>query len=233
LLILGVLLFQARLAAPWPDLDRRDLSYQLAQDELDSGVALLARLGISTTRQALSQDVLRLGQLASRTKHASRAPFGPLLRLTGTGQAWGLFAYPDPYAGRLVIAARRLQADGSLTPWQELYRAHGQGEAWLCTVLEYRRVRGVYDDNGDRPKPGIFYDRFADWIAAEIMVREPDVAEVQVRLDRVTIRSPDDARPAGAETPGKVRRRDRAQVAERLALRGGALMAVAPIGVAP
>lgn len=219
LLIALVLLVHGTKAMPWPDVRPRDLDYGVAQDELARWAGIFTAAGHPITQEELAQRVLAVGRGSAAVQRALHGPFKPLLDLTGTGQAWGLFAYPDPYAGRLVVSVKRLTR-GGLSGWEVVYRAPREGEDWLVDLLEYRRVRGIYDDNGDRPKPGIFYDRLCDWLATEIMARRQDVAEVQVRLDLVTNRVPGDRRPAVPDQRRHLRRRDRQDVADRLALRG-------------
>lgn len=219
-LIAMVLLVHGTKALPWPDVRERDLDYGVAQDELDRWSGLLGDLGLTIPPQELAARVISVGRASSAAQRLLHGPFRPLLRVTGTGQAWGLFAYPDPYAGRLVVSAREAGADGRPGPWQERYRAPREGQPWLVDRLENRRIRGIYDDNGDRPKPGGFYDPFCDWVAVEVMARQPQVVEVEVRLDLVTNRVPGDRRAAVPDKRRHVRTRTRTELAHRLALRG-------------
>jgi hypothetical protein len=222
LLIALVLLVHGTKALPWPDVRERDLAYGVAQDELERWAGILGSLGIRLSAEQLAERVIAVGRASAAAQRALHGPVRPLLRITGTGQAWGLFAYPDPYAGRLVVSSRRAQGDGLTGPWQERYRAPGQGDPWLVARLESRRIRGVYDDNGDRPKPGGFYDPFCDWVAVEVMAREPDVVEVEIRLDLVTNRVPGDHRPAVPDKRRHVRTRSRQELARPLGLRAAA-----------
>lgn len=215
LLIGLVVLVHGTIALPWPDLKPRDLQYGVAQDELKRGVTLLEQVGIHTTKDELADDLLAVGRGSKRVQKVLHGPFRPILRATGTGQSWGLFAYPDPYAGRLIV--RTQDADGA---WTERYRAPGQGDPDMVALLQYRRVRGIYDDNGDRPKAGFFYDRMCDWLGARILAAEPDVQQVEIRFDLVTIRKPGDRRPAVPEEPRHVRTISRSDVAWRLRLLG-------------
>lgn len=204
LLVTLALLLHASLAAPWPDLDRRDLGYEVAQDELRRWSGRLAGLGLQASPAELQALALRLGRASDAAQDALHGPFRPFLRVTGTGQAWGLFAYPDPYAGRLVVSGRT-----GAGPWATLYRAPGEGEAWLVALLQNRKVRGVYDDKGDRPKPGAVYERFCTWLAGRVFARHPAVDGVEIRLDLVTIRVPGDPRPPVPDRRRHVRLRHR------------------------
>ena len=72
-------------------------------------------------------------------------------------------------------------ADGG---WVELFAAP-EGEGRLGDLLRYRRVRGVYDDAADRPKPGRLWIRFSRFVATEVFADLPEMDEVEVRIDLV------------------------------------------------
>ncbi len=209
-LIAAVLLLHLSLAAPWPDLGASDLRYDLAADELERWTGVLSSLGVSTTPDQLADDVVALGRWSKRTQKALHGPARPLLRLTGTGQAWGLFAFPDPYPGRLVVMGR--SADGGR--WQTLYRAPDQGEPWLVDLLQYRKVRGIYDDSGDRPRAGFLWNRLCDELARRIFAHDPELAVVELRFDVEHVTA-----PAQGDDPAKVGVRHR-RIRKREALLG-------------
>ena len=211
LLISVVLVAQWVDALPLPELRARDLQHPIAQDEVTRWTTLLNDLGVSLTEEELVARALVVGEGATRFRRASMAPLRPLKRLTGTGQSWGLFAYPDPYAGRLVIEAR--EKNGA---WQVLFSAPGSSSDDLSRLMRYRRVRGIYDDNGDRPKPGSLYNRFVDWVAWDLFQSRPDLDAVQVRLDLVRIIPPGTGE--GEPIPDK-RRHARMRVREPLTKR--------------
>lgn len=205
-LITLVLLVSWVDAMPLPELSAADLRYEVAGDELRAWQGALARVGIAVSEDELTRAGLAIGARSTAFRRGILRPFRPFFRLTGVGQAWGLFAYPDPHAGRLVVEGR-----GGEGKWQPLYIAPGAGEP-LEAVLENRRVRGVYDDVGDRPRPGAAWLRFADWIAALAFARHPEIDEVRVRLPFEHIEVP--GRPPAAprsEAPlrhSQVRQRD-------------------------
>lgn len=209
LLIGLVILLHLSLAAPWPDLGKRDLEYALAREELQRWSQRLAALGVEQSPEELRRRVLAVGAASKTVQARIHGPFRPLLRITGTGQAWGLFAYPDPFAGRLVVSGR-----GPLVPdWTLLYRAPGQGEDWMVALLENRKIRGIYDDKGDRPRPAVIYDRLCDWLAGRIFARDARLDQVEFRLDLVAIRVPGDPRPPVADQRRHVRLRSRGDLA--------------------
>jgi hypothetical protein len=195
-------------AMPLPELSASDLRYEMAGDEIRAWQGVLARVGIVVSEGELAEAGLAIGARSTAFRRGILRPFRPFFRVTGVGQAWGLFAYPDPHAGRLVVEGRAGEEE-----WQPLYVAPGADEP-LEAVLECRRVRGVYDDVGDRPRPGAAWLRFADWIAALAFARYPELDEVRVRLPYKHIvvpgRESDKKRPEVPLRHSQVRKRDAA-----------------------
>lgn len=230
-ILIGLVLFvHGSVGAPWPELTKADLSYGVAKDELRRWSGVLTDLGWPHTPEQLSQELLEVSARSRRVRVALHRPFQPLLRLTGTGQAWALFAYPDPYAGRLVIGERR-QGETAFT---EVYRAPGQGEPDLVDLVEYRRIRGIYDDKGDRAKPGYAWRRLARYLAARRMAEDPTVLEVELRLDLVTLPIPGQRDDPPADARRHVSRFDRVALAADLAELGVVVEAAdASPGLAP
>jgi hypothetical protein len=68
--------------------------------------------------------------------------------------------------------------------WEVLFQHLDPDADWRSGTLRYRRLRGVYDAGGFRTKPRKAYQRFARWIAREVLAEQPDVAEVEVRTLR-------------------------------------------------
>ena len=149
----------------------------MAIEELERWVGLLADLGIETTRGELVDHILDSGGRLVGLRKAALAPLQPVFRATGTGQGWGLFAYPDSYPDRLVVEGRT--ADST---WAPLYVALDPDHDFLRPQLTYRRVRGVYDGHSDRP--GRPYDNFVHWVAQEAFANAPGLSAVRVRFER-------------------------------------------------
>ena len=213
LLIAVVLAWQWMDALPLPELSKSDLRYSIAQDELRRWSGLLTDMGVEMTPAHLAEIGLRMGKRATAFRRATMSPFRPLTRLTGIGQSWGLFAYPDPHAGRLVILTRTGSEE-----WQPRYQAPDPGTDRLSRRMRYRRVRGIYDDNGDRPRPGKLYDRFVDWVAWQIFEEDPTIDAVMVRLDLVRILTPSEGE-APPDKPRHARVRERDALTETLTKR--------------
>lgn len=213
-LISIVLLGQWIDALPLPELRKKDLQYPVAQDEIQRWTGVLNSLGMTLSEEEAVEGALKVGRIAIKFRQVTMAPIRPLKRVTGTGQSWGLFAYPDPYAGRLVVDVRADKEE-----WVTRFSAPGTlGGDRLSQQLRYRRVRGIYDDLGDRPKPSSMYNRFADWVAWQIFTENPEITAVQVRLDLMRIIPPGE----GVAPPDKrrhARMRLRDALTERLSKR--------------
>jgi hypothetical protein len=185
-------------------LSKRHMNRTIATEEVSGWVEILGQLGIQTTNDALITRTLQVSKRALSTRRALIRPFLKAQKLVGTGQAWGLFTYADPYPGRLVVEATR-----GGNAWSTLYRDPGTDGGWLAQTVRNRRVRGLWDDAGDRPKPGKLYGRFVSWLSDRIFEQDPSIQEVRVRLDRVTVRTPKQPKKKGPDKPRHVRERER------------------------
>jgi hypothetical protein len=75
-------------------------------------------------------------------------------------------------------------------------------------VVFNRRMRGVWDDAGDRPNPGRLYSRWVTWVAKEVFEIRPDIDVVRVRFDRLSV-SMDGPGTTANEVPSHRRERYR------------------------
>lgn len=175
-LVTGVLVAQCADAVPMPALSTSDLQHPVAQEELKRWTVRLNGWGMAVSQDELATWGLSVGKGARRLQRALLSPTRSFRRVTGTGQSWGLFAFPEPRAGRLEVHARA--AEGA---WQPVFVApEGGGE--LGRRLRYRRVRGLTDDAGDRPRPGPLWKRTTRWIAREVFEEHPEFEEVEVQM---------------------------------------------------
>jgi len=185
-------------AAPSPkSISRAQFRHPVALEELDRWVGLLGEVGVETTRPELVDHLVSTGGALVAVRSALLAPVQPVFRLTGTGQGWGLFAYPDSFPDRLIVEGRTGGED-----WAPLYRALEPDHAFLAPQLTYRRVRGVYDGHTDRP--GRPYDNFARWVAREAFAAQPALVEVRVRFQRTHTLPP--TQPADPKTTSRLKR---------------------------
>jgi hypothetical protein len=191
---------------PIPILKARDLRYAVAREELALWSGFFGAMGLSLSPDELAELALNTSATISGTKRSLMAPWQPVKALTGTGQSWGLFAYPDPHAGRLIV-----RAHSGDEQWQTLFSAP-EGEGELAELLRYRRVRGVWDDAGDRPHPSPLYDRFATEVARRAFAADPSLVELEVRIDLIHIQLPGQTGEARPEDRRHLRLRTRSQV---------------------
>ena len=195
-LLAGLLLVQAADAIPLPELKPRHLAHPVAKVELRRWARILSDMGRPTSPEEVREFGLWMGGLTTLFRKAVLGPWRPLRTFTGTGQSWGLFAYPEPQAGRLIVEGRR---EGE--PFVPVFRAGELEEGSLGPMLRYRRLRGVWDDAGDRPQPRAVYDRLVDLIAERVFLADPHLVAVEVRIDEVSV-----ILPAEGEDPPEVRR---------------------------
>ncbi len=176
--ILVVLLVYGVVALPLPKtLAKKTFENPVAVEELARWTEVLGGVGVQTSPTELRDGLLTAGSLLGGTKAAVLQPVKPWLRLTGTGQAWGLFTYPDTFPHRLVIEGR-----SDLTTWRTLYAGLDDDADFMREVLTYRRVRGVYD--GNTTTPGDSWNNFSKWAAYQALDAFPDLVEVRVGFRR-------------------------------------------------
>lgn len=186
-----VLVVEGILAAPIPhSMKRSSLDEPIAREEIAAQVRILDGLGISVTTDQLADALYRSGAAWASAYHAVIDPVEPLLRVTGTGQGWGLFTYPDTYPHQLVVDVRRSRSG----PFVTLYAGLDPEHAWKRDILAYRRVRGVYD--GQTAKPGASWNNLTKWLAGEACAEDPLVSAVRVSFTRFHTVRPDQPAPA-------------------------------------
>jgi hypothetical protein len=188
-------------AVPIPALRERHLNRSLAREEADRWVGVLEGLGVHMSSDELLGQVLTVSKEARAARAVVLGPWRAFSRQFKLAQAWGLFAFTDPHPGRLVLEGRAKGGE-----WTLLFKAPSTGDERLGRVLFNRRMRGVWDDAGDRPKPGRLYDRWVTWVAKDVFEHRPDVDVVRVRFDRLSV-SMDGPGATAPEEP--VHRRER------------------------
>lgn len=164
----------------------RDLRQPLVRDEFSRLQAALATVGVHVEVEDLAEGAYALSVFESDLRRAGLAPFRSVLRLTGTGQAWGLFTYPDRFPHRLWVRGR---AEGGA--WTPLYVSLDPDADFNEEKFVYRRIRGIYDNNSDRQGPT--WDAFCTWAAREVFAAYPEIDEVEVSFQRIYTHEPGEA----------------------------------------
>jgi len=178
-------------SAPMPGPSSRDaLESADARAEMRAWSELLGGLGVPVLPESLGEAAFRIGQAARATRAAVLDPLKPLIRLTGTAQGWGLFAYPKVNPHSLRIEVRRGAAD-----WEPVYDSLDPELRWSASWLHYRRVRALYAPGRRAPRS---YHPFVDAVAVRAMRADPAITEVRIRQRRWTVRPP----PGPIREPG-------------------------------
>lgn len=188
LLVHGVLVFPVPSNVPENSFDNR-----IAKVELARWSEIAASVGLELAPEQIGDGLITIGQAIAQKKKAVLKPFRPILRTTGTGQAWGLFTYPNTRPNQLVISMREETSAG----WQPLYEALDEDLDWHEAHFRYRKVRGVYDDNASKVRAS--YDNFCHWVAREVFAEHPDAIQVRVHMVQTTTTTP-------GEEPDETRR---------------------------
>lgn len=207
-LIALVVLVHSCAALPMPrPIRAEDARTPTAQEEIDRWRGILSSLGYDASEEELLELVNGIGSACAEVKSTVMAPFRPVLRFTGTGQAWALFAYPDRFPNRLNVEIR-----GPEDEWRTVYAAADAEHTFMAAHFAYRRVRGVYDTAAAKGAPGRVYDRFADWVARETLAAYPEATTVRVKMLQRRVSLPGEDPEADQEKARLVRLRTREQV---------------------
>lgn len=155
------------------------------QAELGRWQALLARLGLTLSRERLAELYLGIAERATRLRAAVQAPLSWWVELTQTQPSWMLFGSPDASS-----PAFRLQAWDSQGE-RVLYESLAPERRWQAELLGYRRVRAAYNPtrSGHPPTYPALCQRLSELVFAE----QPDVERVRCAIVRRAVTVPGEA----------------------------------------
>ncbi len=180
----AVLCLQALDALPWGrGLSRQTLQSPRGQEELGRWVQTLSGIGLEATAESLGDGLLAASGAVDRLRKLPRKVAGPAYRLTGIGQGWAYFAYPNTRPHRLEIDGRVADT------WTLRYRGLDADHDWLAPQLRYRRLRGLYNTQHNR-QPAT-WEAFGVWLGERLHDADPAVDAVRVRLVRTRTTRPD------------------------------------------
>jgi hypothetical protein len=182
---------------------RKNFQSPLARDEFARLADMTAAVGWHASAEELAELTLSVAGAQVAVRNGLLAPFRPLFRITGTGQAWGLFTYPDRFPAQLVVESRTTTGE-----YRVRYAALDPEFTLAAEKFAYRRVRGVYDGNSDRA--GETWDPFVSWAAGEVFAADPTAYEVRVMFRRLRTFEPgesDTNRRVDGTRAARVRRR--------------------------
>jgi hypothetical protein len=187
-LIALAILVHGVAASPLPKSAKRaSFEQDIAKEELNRWVGILGAVGVDATPKELSDLVYQTSVALVDVRSTLLGPFRGWFRLTGTGQGWGLFTYPDSYPHQLTVAVRGVEQ-----VWRPIYVALDPEYTWRRDVFVYRRVRGVYD--GNTLRAGASYENFVRWTAREAFADFPEALQVRVGFYRFHTVRPDEPR---------------------------------------
>lgn len=173
-----VVLVNFLAALPLPSsVKRSGFEEPVAKEEIGRISTQLAAVGIEASHEDLVEFFMATGEPMVKLRGWLMAPTKELYRVTGAGQAWGLFTYPDTFPHRLVVEAQR-----GVGRWEVLFAGLDPDHRWREDLFTYRRVRGIYDGNTN--KPGASYKNFCAWVAREVFAEFPDYQSVRVKFQR-------------------------------------------------
>ena len=182
------LLVHGLAAAPLPTRIRaHEMRSPDSVQEAKRWANVINAFGFGVTPEGLLQFSQSSGEFATSTRQTLMKPFQPLLRLTGTGQGWGLFTHPDRFPDHLEIHGKVGEE------WNLLYRAFDADHNFLGEAIAYRRVRGIWDGSANKPKPS--YNNFVDWVAREAFSEFSEVDEIRVQFRRHRTATPGESKP--------------------------------------
>lgn len=144
---------------------------------------VLATLGIATTRAQIRGHLIDGSESVIELRNRALAPLQRAFDLVGSRQQWGLFLQPGRTAYRLQILGRT--RDGA---WTLLYSAHEYDALGIGDMLEYRRLRGIYNPGKNASARGQ-YDGFVAWLARSVQAQWPEYRELRIAMRRISLGS--------------------------------------------
>jgi hypothetical protein len=179
-----VVLSQCLCALPAAPLRPALLARPEGQRLVGWAMALLAPLGAASDRGQVER---RLIDWSERAISARDTLLAPLALVSGAGargaalnQHWGLFQSAGELAFRMRVEART--QDGS---WALIYRVDAEDPLGLSDLLEYRRLRGMYNPAATGPHRQ--YPGFARWLARRILASHLEYDALRVSMERLAL----------------------------------------------
>ena len=157
---------------------RRVLREPAVHDELVRIADGLESVGVTTDAKAVEDFVFNETRRTTKYRTFLLKPFKGFRRITGTGQAWGFFGYPETYPYWLVVEGKT--ADGD---WERLYSPRTQDDL-LRSKLRFRRLQFMFVDVVRGTRQDAVMGRLADRVAPEVFALRPDLDTVRVYIHR-------------------------------------------------
>lgn len=124
--------------------------------------------------------------IVERIRPVQEAVLAPLRWVTRGlrfSQRWALMQVGPRLGARLTVEGRPAAGLPS-APWEVLYRAGDPAHAAFADVLEQHQIYGTWCPTERLPRQ---QPAFARWFAAYVLAARPDLAEVRLSYEQVTI----------------------------------------------
>lgn len=180
--------------------DRRRWQTANARADLRQMAARLTRWGLSVDEHGLERALWSIGDAYLEVQRPLAAPFRVYAELTGSRQAWQMFASPQRHPAELHVD---LERPGPQAPrWEPLYRPHSDEHAWNREQLEHNRFR-KFLGRFARGFVRSHYEQTALWIATKAAREHPEATRVRVRLHRYATLPPERVRAGDQPSDGR------------------------------
>lgn len=154
-----------------PRVTAKDLARGEVKEQVDEWMSMLSALGI--TRAQFETFVVKGSGFFVDLDNTVSKPIHPFSQILRTGQNWALFTGADRTPLRFTL--RGITADGTIVP---LFRRLDPDATFLGDILNFRRVRGIYDLERDEiPKR---YRNLTRWIATRAFQAHPELVSIEV-----------------------------------------------------
>lgn len=174
-----VLLGNAIYALPLPvALSKAQMREEGRQQDVTTWKTVLGAVGVQVERETIEEWILWYARSGNDLHNTLKAPFKPLFGLLGANQAWALFASATTRPERLVV---EIQTEPG-GPWVPVLRRLDPCCTWRDDQVRYRRIRGVWDGQKDRPRTP--YKNLQRWLADRALEDFPEARRVKVGLER-------------------------------------------------
>lgn len=169
-----VIVFNVIAAVPVPrQVSRDELRTPQRQTELVRWVGLFHSLGVDTEPERVADGYVDVVESAARVQNVALRPVAWWMSLTQTSQGWRLFGLPSERPHALRISVTR--GGGA----EVLYQS-SSAHVWNADLLEYRRVRALYNPHVGVAPPT--YSGFCERAGDRILSTMPDVDVVSCSL---------------------------------------------------
>lgn len=178
-IILVALIAHGIYALPLPrKVTDRTLKEDWRQRDIRMWRTWLSNLGLEVEHEQIEEGLMTFTDLTSTVHKTLKTPFEPLFELTGSNQAWALFAAATTQPERLVVEIR----EDPRTGWRPILRRLDPCCTWMEPTIRYRRIRGIWD--GQKKRPRGTYRKLTSWLAAHAFEDFPEATEVRVFLEQ-------------------------------------------------